>query len=694
MLEPDRIQLETFATTLFRHAGTEGFASLRAFFEDKDAKPFRITGTSLAGGLPFLIEAAEDDARRAANHPRKVVFCPPLAIFGSKDRAREVDVLAGLALSVECDSHPREALAKLELVVGPPTFVVASGGKWTDPATGQVFDKLHLHWRLRAPARGADITKLKQARDLAARYVGGDPSNKPVCHPIRWPGSWHRKAEPVLCHIEEKHDRDIDLDAALAALVAASPQQQQKANGKAHDNSFTGGEHNAGADGTDWTNDVHGILTGADYHGALVRLAAKMVTAGMSDGAAINMLRGLMEASGAPQDDRWRARYDDIPRAVTTAAEKYRRQPASEAPPMPLPWVSMSNWDSEPAPERKWAIPNRSPLNQAGLFSGHGGTGKSIVELTKNVAHVAGKDWLGSMPEMRPAFSVVSEDEKDEIHRRLAPIAAHYGVTFKDLVDGGLHVLCLLGQDATLCAATGKSGKVETTPLYKQLYEAAGDIKPVNISIDTLSRAFAGNEIDRVEVYGFAQHMQALAMVAGASVTVVSHPSLQGMSSGSGISGSTAWHNAFRFRHYLTSPKPADGEQPDSDLREFEFHKNQYGTLGQKIVLRYQDGLFLPEAGVGSLDKLAADQQAEEVFLAQLAQFTRQGRNVSDKPTSPNYAPSMFCKEKATNGVRRDALAEAMRRLFAADKIHVANYGRPSRPYSKLVAGPNPEAKG
>jgi hypothetical protein len=31
------------------------------------------------------------------------------------------------------------------------------------------------------------------------------------------------------------------------------------------------------------------------------------------------------------------------------------------------------------------------------------------------------------------------------------------------------------------------TGKVETTALYKQIYEAAGDIKPKNISIDTLS---------------------------------------------------------------------------------------------------------------------------------------------------------------------------------------------------------------
>jgi RecA-family ATPase len=96
----------------------------------------------------------------------------------------------------------------------------------------------------------------------------------------------------------------------------------------------------------------------------------------------------------------------------------------------PFPWIDMSNWDNEPVPERKWAIKDRVPLNQAGLFSGEGGTGKSIIELMKNLAHVAGKDWLGSLPEPGPAFYLGAEDDKDELHIRLAAMAHHYGVTF------------------------------------------------------------------------------------------------------------------------------------------------------------------------------------------------------------------------------------------------------------------------
>src|SRR6516162_2040044 len=309
----------------------------------------------------------------------------------------------------------------------------------------------------------------------------------------------------------------------------------------------------------------------------------------------------------------------------------------------PFPWLDISDWDAQPVPERKWAIKDRVPLNQAGLFSGEGGTGKSIIELQKNVAHVTGKDWLGSLPEQGPAFYVGAEDDEDEIHIRLAAIAKHYGVTFEELIRDGLKVLCLLGQDATLCAV-GKSGRVETTALYRQLYEAAGDLKPKNNSIDTLSRAFAGNEIDRVQVYGFAQHMQALATVAGGSVTVLSHPSLQGMSSGSGISGSTAWHGAFRFRQYLKGVKAETGEQPDGDLRELQFKKNQYGPTGETVVVRYESGLFVPVNGMTSLEKAAQDQEDDALFLSMLDQFEQQGRHVSDKVNANNYAPAMFSK--------------------------------------------------
>src|SRR4051812_22829172 len=103
LLEPDRDQLEIFVAGVFRHAGSEGFASIRAFLDDGGDRSFRISPAAMAGGFKFLVDVAEDDARRAANDPKRVVFCPPIAVFTNKAHAGEKDLLYGLTLSVECD---------------------------------------------------------------------------------------------------------------------------------------------------------------------------------------------------------------------------------------------------------------------------------------------------------------------------------------------------------------------------------------------------------------------------------------------------------------------------------------------------------------------------------------------------------------------------------------------------------------
>jgi hypothetical protein len=325
MLEPDRDQLEIFVEALLRYAGHDGFVSVRSFYEDNNQK-FRISPVSMKGGLRFLIEVAEDDARRAAQAPGKVVFCPPLAVFSNKDRAREIDIALGLVLSAECDTRANDAREKLETLIGPATVVVKSGGTWIDPQTGETQDKLHLHWRLQRPAEGtADLARLKQARDLAARLVGGDPSGKSVAHPFRWPGSWHRKGQPKLCAIEAASpDQEIDLAAAAAALAAAAPAD----DGLFRNSTNQTNNQNPAA----WEKLIAGIVSSTNYHDPTVRLAAKFLRSGMSDGAAVNVLRALMSAATGPRDERWQGRYDDISRSVSTARRKLDARNDAEPP--------------------------------------------------------------------------------------------------------------------------------------------------------------------------------------------------------------------------------------------------------------------------------------------------------------------------------------------------------------------------
>src|SRR5262249_10500538 len=82
----------------------------------------------------------------------------------------------------------------------------------------------------------------------------------------------------------------------------------------------------------------------------------------------------------------------------------------------PLPLSNMPGWDDEPVPEQEWTVHNRIPNQQCVLFSGQGGAGKSTVQLQQSVAHVLGRDWLGTMPKPGPALFVDAEDPSDVVH--------------------------------------------------------------------------------------------------------------------------------------------------------------------------------------------------------------------------------------------------------------------------------------
>jgi RecA-family ATPase len=309
-----------------------------------------------------------------------------------------------------------------------------------------------------------------------------------------------------------------------------------------------------------------------------------------------------------------------------------------------------------------------------------------LIALQLAVAHVTGRDWLGTCPDFGPAIYVGCEDEADELHRRLADIAIHYGgVRFADLA--GLHLISLAGKDALLGIAD-RSGVVKPTALFAQLLEAARRIRPRQLILDTVSDIFAGNENDRTQVRQFVALLRGLAIAGNTGVLVLSHPSLTGISSGSGLSGSTGWHNSVRARMYLRPATTEDGEQPDPDLRELEFLKNNYGPLGKKIVLRWQDGIFRPVPSAGTVEQAAADAKIDNLFLALLQRFTKQGRTVNDR-NGITYAPLLFAQEAEAKADRvgKAALAEAMRRLFTANRIHVEAFGRPSRPSYRLAEG-------
>jgi len=237
----------------------------------------------------------------------------------------------------------------------------------------------------------------------------------------------------------------------------------------------------------------------------------------------------------------------------------------------------------------------------------------------------------------------------------------------------------LIGQDAVLGAASRRSGVIQPTPLFKRLLEAAGDIKPKMIGIASSANVYAASEIDRQQVQQFISLLTAVARAANGALVLISHPSLTGINTDTGLSGNTAWHNAVRARFYMKGVKPEAGEQPDNDLREIVFKKNNYGPISDTIVVRYTNGLFLPVPGVTSLDRAAREINAEAIFLELLSRFTRENRRVCSTPCS-TYAPTVFAREDAAKkaGLSSNDFAGAMRRLFATGKIWNENHGKQS----------------
>ena len=102
--DPERKQIATLVQTLFKHAAKGTYVSLRSFPDDNSTKPFEINCIQV-DDRSRVVEAAWQQAQRAAKAERKIVFCPPIATFDNKQRAGKNDVVDGLVLTAECDKN-------------------------------------------------------------------------------------------------------------------------------------------------------------------------------------------------------------------------------------------------------------------------------------------------------------------------------------------------------------------------------------------------------------------------------------------------------------------------------------------------------------------------------------------------------------------------------------------------------------
>jgi hypothetical protein len=188
--------------------------------------------------------------------------------------------------------------------------------------------------------------------------------------------------------------------------------------------------------------------------------------------------------------------------------------------PIALPFIDVSAWSLDNAPERNWGVRNIFLRGAVNLLSGEGAVGKSLLLLQLGIAHALGRDWIGHLPEVGPFLYVGAEDEAAELHRRLVDVLTSYGATFGDIA-GNVHLLSLVGENAVLGVAD-RDGIVKGTPLFDKLLDAATRLKPMLIGIDTAADVAAINENDRSQAQQFISLLRRLALASGGYVLLCS----------------------------------------------------------------------------------------------------------------------------------------------------------------------------
>ena len=715
-LAPDRSEAERFLALL--DPGASKF-TFQTFDDDKERKERRA-------------EAGEKDPYAKVFHGTLAQHFDALARLNARGagifvtvnetdfRGRTIkNVVRVRSLFVDLDGSPLGPV--IASLPAPHVIVDSSPGKW------------HAYWFVTGVALG-DFTAMQKG--LAARF-GGDPSVHDLPRVMRLPGFFHRQGAPTMVHVTAVRDaapwdasdfRELEagevdgLDPEQVARDAGKGIARDDWNSSPWDELNSAALANLGA----WVPSLFKGKAQFQPGTGAWRVSSKALGRNLQEDLSLAP-SGIKDWGVHDQGDEREGRRSPIDvvmehdqktfaEAVEWLREKLGnghnydsegndeestndgsaqartndQQQQAKPKKVLLPLIDMSSWDDEPVPQQEWAVYERIPTSHTTLFSGEGAAGKSLIQLQLSVATVIGSDWLGVVPKQGPALFVDAEDDVNIIHKRLWDITRHYGVKFAD-VKANLHVSSLSGKDAVLAFFNRSTSRIEPTPLYKELVEMARDLKPKIIGIASSANVFAGNEIDRSQVQQFIALLTRVASVANCAVTLISHPSLAGISTDSGLSGSTQWHNSVRARFYIKGLKAQNGE-PEGDLRVIEFRKNNYGPISDGVIVQYKNGLFLPANTTE--DRAVRDAEADDIYLTVLKILVSQNQDLSPKRKANNYAPTVICQHPRCLPGRftRQEMEAAQQRLLDTRKIHVAKSdGPPSRVFKFVALGPGPD---
>jgi hypothetical protein len=280
------------------------------------------------------------------------------------------------------------------------------------------------------------------------------------------------------------------------------------------------------------------------------------------------------------------------------------------------------------------------------------------------------------------SLAVFCEDDDNELHRRQEAINRLYNCQYHELSH--MRVISRVNEDNILMHFAPGSTEGVLTPFWRQLRDDAIAFGAQFIVIDPLSETFDGNQNDQVQVRHFVKFaLGRLASEIGGTLLITAHPSVAGMASGAGTSGSVQWGTAFRSRIYLHKPELEAGDaKPASSERTLSLPKSNYSASEVNIALYWDDGILAVRG-----DDEHMQVACVELYLKLLDKLSDEGQPVSNnKQATNNYAPSLFARRPENKGVyQKSDFEKAQNELFAEGKIRLQEYGRKGSTHRKII---------
>jgi hypothetical protein len=114
--------------------------------------------------------------------------------------------------------------------------------------------------------------------------------------------------------------------------------------------------------------------------------------------------------------------------------------------------------------------------------------------------------------------------------------------------------------------------------------------------------------------------------------------------------------------------------------RELQVAKSNYGPVGEKLRLRWEEGSFVVATAAKGPELAAEEANLDRLFLRLLEKHSTQGRRVYPR-RGHGFAPKEFERDSEAKvaGITARAFAASMDRLFSAGAIVTKTKGPPSR---------------